>query len=107
MVAPQANNELLTVREAARRLGVHENTVRNWADRGLLEAIHAPQTRYRRFRAADVERLVREQDAAATRTQRVRNAEQLVDADFLDRWAADTDAPALLPQIVRRLIGFA
>jgi excisionase family DNA binding protein len=47
----------LNVRETARRLGVHENTVRNWERRGLLPAIRLPGSGYRRFRFEDVERL--------------------------------------------------
>jgi excisionase family DNA binding protein len=47
----------LNVRETARRLGVHENTVRNWEKRGLLRAIRLPGSGYRRFRFEDVERL--------------------------------------------------
>ncbi len=33
---------LISVREAARRLGVHENTVRRYADRGLIRAVRLP-----------------------------------------------------------------
>jgi DNA-binding transcriptional MerR regulator len=47
----------LNVRETARRLGVHENTVRNWAARGVLLPIRLPVSGYRRFDAADVDRL--------------------------------------------------
>jgi excisionase family DNA binding protein len=50
----------LNVRETARRLGVHENTVRNWEERGLLRAIRLPGSGYRRFRFEDVERLRQE-----------------------------------------------
>lgn len=50
----------LNVRETARRLGVHENTVRNWEKRGLLRAISLPGSGYRRFRFEDVERLRQE-----------------------------------------------
>ena len=52
-----ATRELLNVRDTARMLGVHENTVRNWAERGILRAVHLPGIGYRRFAAADVERL--------------------------------------------------
>ena len=52
-----ATRELLNVRDTARMLGVHENTVRNWAERGILRAVHLPGSGYRRFAAADVERL--------------------------------------------------
>ena len=47
---------LLGVREAARRLGVHENTLRRWEKSGLIRAVKLP-TGVRRFRAEDVERL--------------------------------------------------
>lgn len=47
----------LSVRETARRLGVHENTVRNWEDKGLLRAVKLPGSGYRRFDPAEVERL--------------------------------------------------
>lgn len=49
--------ELLNVRETARMLGVHENTIRNWEERGILRAVHLPGSGYRRFAAQDVERL--------------------------------------------------
>jgi hypothetical protein len=61
--------ELLNVRDTARALGVHENTVRNWEERGILRAVHLPGSGYRRFAAQDVERLraeMFEQLAAAT-----------------------------------------
>ncbi len=51
---------LLTVKEAATRLGVHENTIRNWAERGILKAVRLPGSGYRRMRAADVERVRQE-----------------------------------------------
>jgi len=51
-----ATQTLLSVRETARRLGVHENTVRNWERRGLLRAARLPSG-FRRFQAQDVERL--------------------------------------------------
>ena len=47
---------LLGVREAARRLGVHENTLRRWETAGLIRAVKLP-TGVRRFREEDVERL--------------------------------------------------
>ena len=37
--------ELLQVRQAARMLGVHENTLRRWEEKGLLAARTAPQRR--------------------------------------------------------------
>ncbi len=52
-----ATQELLNVRDTARALGVHENTVRNWEARGLLRAVRLPGSGFRRFGVADVERL--------------------------------------------------
>lgn len=46
--------ELMQVREAARVLGVHENTLRRWEERGLLRAVRLPSG-VRRFRAEDIE----------------------------------------------------
>lgn len=47
----------LSVRETARRLGVHENTIRNWQERGVLRAVKLPGSGYRRFDLQEVERL--------------------------------------------------
>jgi hypothetical protein len=52
-----ATGELLNVRDTARALGVHENTVRNWETRGLLRAVHLPGSGFRRFAVYDIERL--------------------------------------------------
>jgi len=45
--------ELMQVRQAARVLGVHENTVRRWEERGLLQAVKLPSG-VRRFRIEDI-----------------------------------------------------
>ena len=52
-----ASRELLNVRDTARALAVHENTVRNWEARGIIRAVRLPGSGYRRFSAADVARL--------------------------------------------------
>jgi excisionase family DNA binding protein len=49
--------EVITVRDAAKKLGVHENTVRNLEKRGELKAIRLPGSGFRRFRAQDIERM--------------------------------------------------
>lgn len=46
--------QLMKVRDAARTLGVHENTVRRWEARGLLQAVRLPSG-VRRFRPEDIE----------------------------------------------------
>jgi hypothetical protein len=45
--------ELMQVRVAARELGVSENTLRRWEQRGLLRAVRLP-TGVRRFRPEDI-----------------------------------------------------
>lgn len=52
-----AMSEFLNVRETARQLGVHENTVRNLEKRGLLQAARLPGSGFRRFRKDDVDRM--------------------------------------------------
>ncbi len=49
----------IPISEAAERLGVHENTVRNWIDQGLLDGYRTPTGR-RKLRLDGVERLERE-----------------------------------------------
>jgi excisionase family DNA binding protein len=55
-----AIGELLNVRETARELGVHENTVRNLEQRGELRAVRLPGSGFRRFRKEDIDRMRRE-----------------------------------------------
>lgn len=57
----QANAQtVLNVRQTARELGVHENTVRNLEKRGQLKAIRLPGSGFRRFKKADVDRIRQE-----------------------------------------------
>lgn len=51
------DHTVLNVRETARLLGIHENTVRNWVERGVLRAYRLPGSGYRRFGAADIDRV--------------------------------------------------
>lgn len=48
---------LITVREAARRLGVHENTIRNWQRRGIIGRQFILPSGIRRFSAEDIDRM--------------------------------------------------
>jgi len=47
---------LLTISQAAARLGVHPDTLRKWADKGLVPVIRTP-TGYRRFEPQEIERV--------------------------------------------------
>jgi len=46
----------LGISEAARRIGVHPNTLRVWADKGIVKHIKLPSG-YRRFPVSEVERV--------------------------------------------------
>jgi DNA-binding transcriptional MerR regulator len=50
---------LLGVREVAARLGIHENTVRNWQRRGWITAASILPSGYHRYDCAEVERVRR------------------------------------------------
>lgn len=103
-----AHNDLLNVRETARRLGVHENTVRNWARQGILPEARVPGSRFHRFQAADVERLIAQRGSAAPSLQGERRTvnPELVSANQLKQWpvARARDAQENFPELVRRLL---
>ena len=57
------NNEIksmLTVREVARLLHIHVNTVRRWSDRGIIKAYKINSRGDRRFRLEDVAHFISE-----------------------------------------------
>ena len=45
---------LLTVREVARLLNIHVNTVRRWGDQGILRAYRITSRGDRRFKSEDI-----------------------------------------------------
>jgi excisionase family DNA binding protein len=99
---------LLNVRETARRLGVHENTVRNWSRQGLLPEARVPGSRFHRFRLSDVERLLTQRGAPAPSLQTERRAvnPELVSANQLKQWpdVRGRDAQETFPELMRRLL---
>jgi DNA-binding transcriptional MerR regulator len=48
--------QLIPISRAARMLGVHPNTLRAWADRGLVPVTRLPSG-YRRFSAEQIEQI--------------------------------------------------
>jgi excisionase family DNA binding protein len=55
-VAAPARPATITIKDAAERLGVHENTVRNWIDRQVLGSYRLPSG-HRRLPLSEVERI--------------------------------------------------
>ena len=52
--------KLMNVRQTADVLGVHENTIRNWEERGILPAVRLPGSGFRRFDPSAVEQMRKE-----------------------------------------------
>ena len=65
VIAMGAKGATVSIRQAAAELGVHENTVRNWIDRGYLRAYRLPSG-HRRLPEAEVNRLIGEVFAVPT-----------------------------------------
>lgn len=54
MVSEDEMGPMLTVREVARLLHIHANTVRRWSNQGILKAYHIGSRGDRRFRREDI-----------------------------------------------------
>lgn len=52
-ISTMSTMSLMTVRASARGLGVHENTLRRWEEKGVIRAVRLPSG-VRRFRSEDV-----------------------------------------------------
>lgn len=51
-------DKLISIKEAAERMGVHENTLRVWDNKGTFKAIRLGVQGHRRYRQSDVERFI-------------------------------------------------
>lgn len=56
-VNSRLSDQLIGVREAAARIGVHENTVRNWRKLGIIQSAKVTPAGYHRYAPHEVERL--------------------------------------------------
>ena len=54
----QEEERMLNIADAASILGVHKNTLRAWADKGLVPHVKLPSG-YRRFRQSEMRRIAR------------------------------------------------
>ena len=54
---------MMTVKEVARLLHIHSNTVRRWSDRGIIRAYRITHRGDRRFRREDIARFLAELNA--------------------------------------------
>ena len=60
MVRNDSTKSMLTIREASRLLNVHSNTLRRWAEQGIVKAYRVGPRGDRRFRREDVSALLME-----------------------------------------------
>ncbi len=106
MAVETAESEFLSVRETARRLGVHENTVRNWVDKGILESARKPGARFHRFAVSEVERVRQARSSSVSTAQETRRiiGPEFADATRLSRWAEEKEAKYVFPRLLRRLL---
>jgi hypothetical protein len=102
----EPHEQLVGVTDAAKRLDVHPNTVRNWVRDGLLTDARIPGTRYLRLRLEDIERLAREraQEAGTLERERRTIGPELIGAAQLNEWAGTREAQAIFPELMRRLL---
>ena len=63
MVSDNQMGPMLTVKEVARLLHIHSNTVRRWSDRGIIRAFRITRRGDRRFRREDIARFLSELNA--------------------------------------------
>jgi excisionase family DNA binding protein len=63
MVVENRLGPLMTVRDVARLLNVHNNTVRRWSDRGMIKAYRINQRGDRRFKRDEIARFLSDLNA--------------------------------------------
>ena len=71
MVGDNQMDPMLTVREVARLLNVHSNTVRRWSDRGLIRAYRITRRGDRRFNREDIIRFLAKMNANSGNPQKM------------------------------------
>ena len=96
----------LNVRETAKLLGVHENTLRNWVRAGTLVSARVPGSKQHRFARDEVLRLQKERGASASSVAPALRTDgpELITANELNLWAARDDAKTAFPELMRRLL---
>lgn len=95
----------LNVRETAKLLGVHENTIRNWVTTGTLVSSRLPGATAHRFAREEVLRMIKKRgERAASIAPALRVDGELITANQLDAWAALDDAKGAFPELMRRLL---
>lgn len=79
-----STSRYLSLKQAAQRLGIHEQTLRSWESQGLIRLAHLPKSGYRRVPIEEVERIESEMNGDQSR-QAVRILAPRVDKESLAR----------------------
>jgi excisionase family DNA binding protein len=58
MVSEYINGSMLTVTDVAKMLHTHNNTIRRWADQGIIKSYRINRRGDRRFRQEDIKRFL-------------------------------------------------
>jgi excisionase family DNA binding protein len=72
MASDEHMDDMLTVREVARLLHVHPNTLRRWSDKGRIVAYRINPRGDRRYRLQDIDSLLAQFNPARDSALRVR-----------------------------------
>jgi excisionase family DNA binding protein len=88
----------LTLKNAARMLGVHEQTLRSWERKGLIRMARLPGSQYRRVPVEEVRRL---QDVLAAGTSRQGVRHEFPRKDAQSRALAAEEAEAVRAELAR------
>jgi len=65
----ERSGQLMRIKEAAEFLGVSQNTLRNWGRAGKIVEHRDPTNGYRLYRRGDLEAMLREIEASASRPE--------------------------------------
>lgn len=75
MIGSNRMEPMLTVREVARLLNIHSNTVRRWSDRGIIRVYRISRRGDRRFRREDIAHFLVELNVNRGNYKKVSSAE--------------------------------
>jgi len=56
----QKSPEIITLKQACEMLNCHPNTLRQWDNKGILTAIRFGTRRDRRYKKADIQKIIRQ-----------------------------------------------
>lgn len=82
-----SESKIVTIKEAAKMLGVTPLTLRNWDNNGKLKALRHPLNNYRVYKRADIERLLEaiDRNESPTRPRRSKKAVRKLHVRHLDQ----------------------